>query len=87
MTLAAGLIAATPAFAQDDPEASDDFARGAQKLGEALELFLDGFSKEMEPLAEAWRELLEDLPQYEAPEELPNGDIIIRRKDGEGTEI
>lgn len=87
MTLAAGLIAAMPAFAQDEPEVSDEFARGAEKLGEALELFMDGFSKEVEPLAKAWRDLIEDIPKYEAPEELPNGDIIIRRKEGVGTEI
>lgn len=85
MTLAAAAIATGPALAQDE---TDNFSEGARKLGEALELFMDGFSDEMEPLAEAWRDLLKDMPQYEPPEELPNGDIIIRRKDNApGTDI
>lgn len=85
MTLAAAALASGPALAQDE---SDNFSEGAKKLGEALELFMDGFSEEMEPLAEAWRDLLKNMPQYEAPEELPNGDIIIRRRDdGTGTDI
>lgn len=85
MILSVALCAALPASAQDS---TDDFREGARKFGEALELFMEGFSKEMEPLAEAWRDLLEDLPKYEPPEELPNGDIILRRKDGApGTDV
>ncbi len=87
MTLAAGLIAASPVLAQDETPPSDEFRQGAEKLGEALELFMDGFSNEMEPLAKAWRDLIEDIPKYQTPEELPNGDIIIRRKDATGTDI
>ena len=86
-TLAAGLIAAMPALADDSTSSGDDFREGAEKFGEAFGHFLDGLSKEIEPLSEAWRELIENIPKYEAPEELPNGDIIIRRKDSDGTEI
>ncbi len=81
--LTAALIAAGPALADDNRPATDDFRDGAQKFGEALDHFFDGLSKEMEPMAEAWHDLLEDLGdlnQYEAPEKLPNGDILIRRK-------
>ncbi len=66
--------------------------RGAQQ-------FLEGLLKEMEPALEgmqgfmqqmgpAMRDLLreiEDWSIYEAPEVLPNGDIIIRRKPEETT--
>ncbi len=34
----------------------------------------------MERIVEALRLLLDQIPQYEAPEILDNGDIIIRRK-------
>lgn len=79
-------LALTPAMAEDG--SSEDFRDGAKALGEAMEHFFEGLTKEMEPVAEAWRQMLDDLqdlPQYEAPEELPNGDIIIRRKQPEGT--
>lgn len=33
-----------------------------------------------EKMIEALRGMLMSLPQYEAPEILPNGDIVIRRK-------
>lgn len=85
LLLALGLAA--PAVAQDtEKPRNPELEEGAEKLGEAFELLFKGLSKELEPLAEAWRDLLEDLPDYEAPEELPNGDIIIRRRDGE-TEV
>ncbi len=34
----------------------------------------------MERIVEALRLLIDQIPQYEAPEILDNGDIIIRRK-------
>ena len=75
-------LAATPVAAQEE-DGNSDVRDGARKMSEAFELLFKGLSKEMEPLSDAWREMLEDLgdlPQYEAPETLPNGDIIIRRK-------
>lgn len=39
----------------------------------------------LEPLVQRFETLLEDVPRYEAPEVLPNGDIIIRRKRDEPT--
>ena len=78
----AALVAAAPVAAQDDTE-NRELREGAEMMSEAFKLLLDGLSKEMEPLAEEWSEFMEelgDLRNYEAPEELPNGDIIIRRK-------
>lgn len=34
----------------------------------------------VEPILRQFENLVADLPQYEAPEILPNGDILIRRK-------
>jgi hypothetical protein len=36
--------------------------------------------REMEPLMNDLRALIDDLNAYHAPEMLPNGDIILRRK-------
>lgn len=78
----ATLVAATPALAEDQP-GNPQLREGAEKMSEAFKLLFEGLSKEMEPLKDKWRDMLkdlEDLPDYEAPEMLPNGDIIIRRK-------
>ena len=44
------------------------------------------FLKAFEPVAKELDQMIRDIPQYEAPEVLPNGDIIIRRK-RDGSEI
>lgn len=49
-------------------------------FAEEVEPQLRGFAEELAPLAEDLADLMEDLRMYEAPERLPNGDIIIRRK-------
>ncbi|MEC7762435.1 MAG: AAA+ family ATPase [Pseudomonadota bacterium] len=95
--LLAAFVAATPVAAQDEGE-NRELREGAEMMSEAFRLLLDGFSKEMEPIAEEWRDFMEsldDLRNYEAPERLPNGDIIIRRSpdapeyvpEAEGTEL
>ena len=62
------LLAAPPtAFAVDDPPATD-------KSPEAL------LDEATETILRAFKLLLGSIPQYEAPEVLDNGDIIIRRK-------
>ncbi len=62
-----------------------------------MQQFLEGLLEEMEPAFEGMRgfmaemgpalgelmEEVEDWSRYEAPEVLPNGDIIIRRKPDE----
>lgn len=82
-----------PALAQDEPpsDRQSDMAEGADLLERGAQLLLRGLMDELEPtfreLSEsvepALRELLdlvEDFDAYHAPERLPNGDIIIRRK-------
>lgn len=49
-------------------------------LDESARLLLERFLTEIDPALEALRKGLSDLNAYHAPEILPNGDIIIRRK-------
>lgn len=63
IAMALGLAGAAPSYAQDST------LDGAQK--EAVE----GLSK----LLDALGMFVKSVPQYSAPEVLPNGDIIIRR--------
>ena len=77
---AALVLSCLPAMAD---EANSDLKDGADLLGEGTRLILRGLLAELEPAAEGWEQLLEmlnDLALYHAPEVLPNGDIIIRRK-------
>lgn len=68
-----------PAKAQETPtlpeldESFDLFADGAREFFESLE-------GELSPLLKDLGEQLDGLSRYEAPEILPNGDILIRRK-------
>ncbi|MDP3861348.1 MAG: AAA+ family ATPase [Phaeovulum sp.] len=94
--LALGL--ATPLAAQTPPEVPPDtgfslIERGAQMLmqqflnevGPRLGEVQDGLEEAMAALEPALRELLTmigDIRYYEAPERLPNGDILLRRKPG-----
>jgi hypothetical protein len=82
-------LSLTPAMAQ---EADTD--KGLSLLEEGAGLLLRGLMSDMEPamqdMAEAFAEAepmlrdlmakMDDLTNYHAPEVLPNGDIIIRRK-------
>lgn len=83
------LGAATSSFADDG---KDELKEGADLMSRGFQLLLDGLAAEMAPmtedlatgLAEGWQKLLremEDITAYHPPETLPNGDIIIRRKD------
>jgi hypothetical protein len=79
----------TPAMAQ---EADTD--KGLSLLEEGAGLLLRGMMSDMEPamqdMAKAFAEaepmlrelmaMMDDLTNYHAPEVLPNGDILIRRK-------
>lgn len=56
--------------------AIDDLRDMAEGMGPAMELF----AQEMGPALGAMLEQVDDLRNYQAPEVLPNGDIIIRRK-------
>ena len=65
-------VFALPLHAQDET--------GRDLMGEALRLFMKGLMDEMEPAVNGLEGFLQDLNGYHAPEVLPNGDIIIRRK-------
>ncbi len=68
-------MSAIPAAAQES-----DVQEGFDLLGEGARLMLRGLLNEMEPALEELRGTIQGLDQYHAPEVLPNGDIIIRRK-------
>lgn len=97
------ILGASPAMAQDAPDAPDE--EGRSMMQEGARLFWEGIRREMGPaldslhdraeemepalrdfveeMGPALRELMDkagDLSAYEAPEILPNGDIILRRK-------
>lgn len=72
---------ATPVTAQEDdgwlfPKEDD-----LQEWGEFGSEMMDGLLGKIAPMVEQLRQLVDDINAYEAPEILPNGDIIIRRKE------
>ncbi|AZQ68571.1 hypothetical protein EF888_16380 [Silicimonas algicola] len=70
-----------PAAAQDaEPEPVPVPEQGIDLMGEALKLFMRGLMQEMEPAIDDLSGFLDNLDAYHAPEVLPNGDILIRRK-------
>jgi hypothetical protein len=87
------LLSTAPLAAQ---EAEDGPAEGLDLMQEGAEMLLRGLIDEIQPplddmaaalaaLEPRLRELLvlvDDLANYEAPERLENGDILIRRKTG-----
>ncbi len=62
------------------PLAVEEEERGRDLMAEALRLFMKGLMTEMEPAMEGIEGLIDDLNAYHPPEVLPNGDIIIRRR-------
>jgi hypothetical protein len=85
-----GLAAAVPAAAQDD-EPPSVMERGLRLFMDGLMQEMEPRLRDLEDLAEDARPFLdrlqaelgavvEDLDAYEAPEILPNGDILIRRR-------
>lgn len=74
-------LAAGPAAAQNS-----DMDEGKDLLSEGTRLLLRGLLAEMEPALRELQGALRDLDAYHAPEILPNGDIIIRRKTPEERE-
>lgn len=86
ITLMAFCVCASPLAAEaDDPPSIME--RGAQQFLEGLLLEMEpafesmrGFMEQMGPALSDLMGEVEDWSVYEAPEILPNGDIIIRRK-------
>lgn len=71
-------LALTPTVAAAEDSSID---RGFSLLEEGTALLLEGLLAEIEPQLEELKSALGELNAYHAPEMLPNGDIIIRRKD------
>lgn len=91
-------LAAAPAAAQEAGEGgTSDMDEGFSLLEEGTRLLLRGLLSEMEPALRELQGALENLDAYHPPEVLPNGDILIRRKEpleaapetgeGEGGEV
>ena len=83
-------LPANPLAAQEGGTSSGnpDLAEGAEMLSEGFKKLFRGLLDELEPAGDAaeqgWNDLVDwlgDLSAYEAPEQLPNGDILIRRKE------
>ncbi|MGO4916245.1 AAA+ family ATPase [Pseudogemmobacter sp. W21_MBD1_M6] len=77
------MLALGPATAQDQPApppAAGDVEEGMNLLSEGTKLLLRGLLGEVEPAMRELQDALGNLNAYHAPEILPNGDIIIRRK-------
>ena len=81
--LAALVSVGSPAAKADTtiPEALEELARQAEEfLGPEARAAVESLLPMIETLMERLPILIDNLPQYEVPEILPNGDIIIRRK-------
>lgn len=61
---------------QEAEPALDEFRGFAEEIGPEMERFFG----EARPVLEDLLEMIDDLGNYQAPERLPNGDIIIRRR-------
>jgi hypothetical protein len=70
-------LAAAPAAAQEDAPGGE----GLDLMERGLGMLMEGLGDEVAPMLRQLRELAGDLRAYEAPEMLPNGDIVIRRKE------
>ena len=76
---AAALIAFSPAARAEEHDWSE-FEKFLEQFSEDSQAFLQDWMTQLKPMLESLREKVDDLSNYEAPEVLPNGDIIIRRK-------
>ncbi len=59
---------------------ADEMQPMMEDLATEMEPKLRAFAEEMAPMLEKFHTLVDDLDAYHAPERLPNGDIILRRK-------
>ena len=67
------VLAAAPGLAQETQEPAEPFSRGFEEM-------LRDLVSDLEPKLRELRDAIGNLDDYEAPEMLPNGDILIRRK-------
>lgn len=81
--LAFSALLAPPAMAdaQTLPETLEDLERQAEDLlGKDARRAIERLLPMIETLMERLPVVIDNLPEYEMPEIMPNGDIIIRRK-------
>jgi hypothetical protein len=92
VTLALPVSGAAQEAPPRDPPS--ELSEGFDLLGEGARLLFRGLMAEMEPalqemgeqlramepMLRSLAEMIGDIRNYEAPEKLPNGDIILRRK-------
>lgn len=71
-------LLATPA--QSDPKDWEELRKGLEGLSQGTQEFFESWVEELGPMLNSLRDKVDDLQNYESPEVLPNGDIIIRRK-------
>jgi len=76
------LALANPVFAQDEDRSFSlwDLLTEMEQMAEDAMPLMQEWMNRLQPQLEALGETIGDWSQYEAPEVLPNGDIIIRRK-------
>ena len=77
---AAVFLAAAPLKAEEQSDGILPNEEEMRELGALAERMLRQFADEASPMVERLKALVDDLDAYQAPEMLPNGDIIIRRK-------
>lgn len=89
--IAALFLLTTPALAQTPP---DDFDQGLSLMERGAQMLLDHMMTKVEPslkdMTDALKQaqprimellaMIDDIQNFHAPELLPNGDILIRRK-------
>ncbi len=84
----------TPALAQTPAPQPDDFDQGLSLMERGAQMLLDHMMTKVEPslkdMTDAFKQaqprimellaMIDDIKNFHAPELLPNGDILIRRK-------
>lgn len=77
LLLAAALLAAAPAAAQEPPAPPPP---PEERLEDSARAAVEALIARLGAMIEALGRFAEDLPAYEAPRMLPNGDILIPRR-------
>ena len=73
--------------AQSEPLDWEALRKNLEELSEGTKQFFESWVDDLGPLLNSLRDKVDDLSEYEAPEVLPNGDIIIRRKPNTKTPV
>jgi hypothetical protein len=75
-------LTVAPVAGQEESNSSDaeQVEKGFSLMQEGTRLMLQGLMERVEPALRDLGAAIDDLNAYQAPEVLPNGDILIRRK-------